>query len=118
MASHALVEPRAFQTDSVLNMSLVEYCCPDCGINFAIPQAVDEMWQRTNKTFFCPNGHSVSHVENSAETKERNKLRKEVEELRVKYKLAVEEAAKLSKQVEDLKLELEIYKPATIEAQT
>lgn len=32
--------------------------CANCGIEFCLPQAVEDKRREDHKTFYCPNGHS------------------------------------------------------------
>jgi hypothetical protein len=46
-------------------------CC-DCGVTFGIEPAFDAARRNDHKTFYCPNGHSLSyHQESKAERLER-----------------------------------------------
>lgn len=42
---------------------LQEVTCDGCGITFAFPQKLLEGFMRTGKSFYCPNGHSLSYSE-------------------------------------------------------
>lgn len=46
--------------------------CPDCGIQFAMPEKFAQNLRQTHRDFYCPNGHSLHFP---AETKE-EKLQK------------------------------------------
>lgn len=78
--------------------------CAECGIKFGIDQKVVVHWKKSHKQFVCPNGHTLSWNEPSADQKELEALRIEIKEL--KEKLAITEA-----RVTELTAELELWQP-------
>lgn len=86
--------------------------CPECDIRFSIPKSAEKSWRDTHKTFFCPNGHTMSWPGESAQTKELKELRAKVIELQAQLDTAKETIVTQTKRVDELNLELEIYKPA------
>jgi hypothetical protein len=38
---------------------LQEVVCDGCGVTFAFPQLLHKGFQRTGKSFYCPNGHTL-----------------------------------------------------------
>jgi hypothetical protein len=85
--------------------------CANCGITFGLPKVVMDLWRGNHKTFFCPNGHQLCYPEDTKEEKETKSNKKELDDLKAKYKLSLEENINLSKQIEELKTELELWKP-------
>lgn len=51
--------------------------CPACGIVFGIPSAMEERRRRDGKSFYCPNGHTMSWSETEADRE--RKAREEAE---------------------------------------
>lgn len=49
-----------------------EVCC-NCGIVFAVDQAVNRRWHEKGQSFYCPNGHSQHYIETDVQ-----KLQKEL----------------------------------------
>jgi hypothetical protein len=52
----------------------VECCHAGCGITFAIPRWFDKNRRDDHKSFYCPNGHSLSFHGASAEERLRQKI--------------------------------------------
>ncbi len=46
--------------------------CPECGIVFCIPKAMEQRRRKDGKSFYCPNGHGMSWKETEAD-RERKK---------------------------------------------
>lgn len=44
---------------ATLTQQMVFKSCPECGINYGIPEALLESRLRDRSTFYCPNGHHV-----------------------------------------------------------
>lgn len=40
--------------------------CASCGIQFQLPRSYDDKRREDGKTFYCPNGHSLSYGEGEA----------------------------------------------------
>jgi hypothetical protein len=91
---------------------MISIYCIVCGINFGFSENIETLWRESHKSFFCPNGHSLSWLEDSSGEKELKKLQDEVKELRLKLKAATDEAASQTKRIEELVSELEIWKPS------
>jgi NMD protein affecting ribosome stability and mRNA decay len=52
--------------------------CADCGIAFAVPDWFDRERRNTHRTFWCPNGHSLSYEgKNEAERERERRIRAE-----------------------------------------
>lgn len=48
-------------------------CCHErCGITFAVPESLDNIWRNDGRGFWCPNGHSLSYLD---EASDRTKLK-------------------------------------------
>ena len=63
--------------------------CPACGVLFAITEELEERRRKDGKSFYCPNGHSMSYGNSDTE-----KLRKEREKnARLTARLDQEKAA-------------------------
>ena len=44
-----------------ITVSLTAMDCPACSIVFAVPDRLDKERREDGKTFYCPNGHSMSY---------------------------------------------------------
>lgn len=97
------------------NEELCEVDCCSCGISFKFSKKIEEMWRKSEKTFYCPNGHTLvwNKPKESAEEKELKKLRAEVKELNTKLEAALKDAESQKKRADDLATELEIWRPTT-----
>ena len=59
---------------------LVSQTCISCGVQFAMPEELDNRLRQTHKSFFCPNGHIQNYVGKTEAEKLREELkRKEAE---------------------------------------
>lgn len=88
-------------------------CC-DCGIEFHFSKKIEEMWRKSEKTFFCPNGHKLvwnKPEDETPEQKELKSLRGEVTELKGKLEAALKDVEAEKKRADELALELEIWHP-------
>lgn len=86
-------------------MSLVELTCCNCGIQIGLNSQIYDAWQKSQKSFYCPNGHSIFIIKAPGSSlEEQVKLKTEVTSLEEKVKSLKEEN-------ELLKTELEIWKP-------
>lgn len=94
---------------------LNEVTCNDCGIKFGFGSKIEELWRKSGKTFYCPNGHSLCWTvgKETAEQKENKTLKAEVSALKAKLNAALEDAATQKKRVEELTAELEIWRPSS-----
>src|SRR5437016_2701598 len=57
--------------------------CPSCGISFGIPAGYEGRRREDHRSFYCPNGHTMSYsAKNAAELaiEERNKLQAKLNE--------------------------------------
>ncbi len=54
-----------------------EQACPNCGVRFGVPDGYTERRQADKKSFYCPNGHSMSYTES-----EEDRLRRERDKLK------------------------------------
>lgn len=97
------------------NEELCEVDCCSCGISFKFSKKIEEMWRKSEKTFYCPNGHTLvwTKPKESAEEKELKTLRVEVKELKEKLVAAEKQTEIQKKRVEELTTELEIWRPTT-----
>lgn len=62
--------------------AIESFNCCECGIYFGIDKSVADLWKTSHKTFVCPNGHSLSWKDLTANEKELAALRVEVEQLK------------------------------------
>lgn len=94
-----------------------EVDCCECGIKFKFTKKIEEMWRKSGKSFFCPNGHSLAwnKEKETPEQKELKTLREKVKELQGKLDAALKDAAEQKKRADDLTVELEIWRPSTTE---
>lgn len=72
--------------------TLIARVCGNCGVMFAMPEALDEQCHRDHdRTWYCPNGHPRQYVgETEAEKQER--LRRYAEERETAQRAAREQA--------------------------
>jgi hypothetical protein len=91
--------------------------CYSCGIRFGLTEKVVKLWTKNSKDFFCPNGHPLAWTKDkdTPEQKELKALREEVKDLKAKLETALKDAEDQKKRADDLAIELEIYKPASVE---
>lgn len=99
-------------------MSDEEFCvvnCNECGITFKFSKKIEDMWRKSSKTFYCPNGHSLHwpKPKESEEERELKKLRAEVKSLTEKLAAAEKKAEDQKKRADELASELEIWRPTT-----
>ena|SRR5271157_3359060 len=87
--------------------------CPDCGIRFGFPSEMEKVWRGSHKSFYCPNGHSLSWQGETPEQKELRELRAEVTNLKTKLESAQTKADAQEKKVAELTAELEIWRPSS-----
>ena len=87
--------------------------CQGCGIQFGIPKAAKEAWEKSYKRFYCPNGCVLSWDPPSEEDKEINKLRREVQSLKDKLANSETKVETLEAKVAELSSELEIWRPTS-----
>lgn len=94
-----------------------EIICAECGIVFSFSNKIGELWRKSKKTFFCPNGHSLlwNEEKESLEQKELIALRSEVKSLKDQLTIALSDAETQKKRADELATELEIWKPSTVE---
>jgi hypothetical protein len=48
-------------------------CCDACGVSFAITDAYDDRRRADHKSFYCPNGHSMSYSQKNEAEKQRER---------------------------------------------
>lgn len=89
------------QRVEILMHSLI---CFKCGITFSIPNILVKLWEEEQQLFMCPNGHSVRIINHSRN----NNIQEQLKSANLKI-------AELTAEIEKLRLELEIWKPASIE---
>lgn len=96
-----------------------EVNCCNCGITFKFSKKIEEMWRKDEKTFYCPNGHSLvwNKPKETEEQKELKKLKAEVKELKEKLVAAEKQVEDQKQRVNELTTELEIWRPSTTEEQ-
>ena len=92
------------------------HCC-NCGIVFKFSKKIEEMWRKDEKTFYCPNGHSLvwNKPKESTEQKELKQLKDKVKDLQSKLDEALTLTETQKKKIEELTTELEIWRPSTAE---
>lgn len=95
--------------------NLNKFNCLYCGVPFGLDKDVEETWRKTNKDFYCPNGHQMVFSDSSAHEKELHQLRDSVGKLNGQLTDAQTNAATLKKRAEELQAELELWKPRTKE---
>lgn len=83
-------------------------CCT-CGIRFHFLKRIVASRRESGKTFYCPNGCSLSWPKPKEEIE---LLKKEIEELKKKLELALKEIEARKKLSEELQLEVDLWKPA------
>lgn len=59
----------ALQINTWVNFETVD--CYKCGVTFAVSAALRGNWLRDKTEFFCPNGHSQSYLESTAQRLQR-----------------------------------------------
>lgn len=93
--------------------------CNSCGIEFKFQQKIEDLWRKSGKTFYCPNGHGLvwNKPKVSPEEEEIKSLKVEVKELKVKLDAALKDAESQKKRADELATELEIWRPSTTEEQ-
>lgn len=85
--------------------------CPDCGIEFSFAKKVEALWRDSHKSFFCPNGHSLSWRDETSQEKEIKALSSKVAELKEQLAASQVEVEALKKRNAELEAELEIWGP-------
>lgn len=83
--------------------------CADCGILYGFDKRIEAQWRKSHKAFVCPNGHRLAFnkIEDSPEEKIKT-LEAEISKLTGDLKAA-------NATIADLQLELEIWKPSSID---
>lgn len=89
--------------------------CPTCGIAFGIAKAMEKIWKESHKSFFCPNGHSMSWPGETPSDKEARLNKEKIVELEAKLATALTELEDQKKKTAELTAELDIWKPSTTE---
>jgi len=87
--------------------------CASCGVSFGIDKDVDKLWRDSYKSFWCPNGHSLSYSGPSPQEKEISELRDKVASLEKELSAAKQTMHTQTITIETLRSELEIWKPTT-----
>jgi hypothetical protein len=87
--------------------------CASCGVSFGIDKDVDKLWRGSHKSFWCPNGHSLSYSGPSAQEKELTELRAKVKTLEEELSTAKQSMHTQTTAIETLRSELEIWRPTT-----
>lgn len=93
-----------------MDNNLCNVLCPSCGIEFKFSSDIEEAWKRTEKSFYCPNGHGMSWPKPLPKEEE---MKKEVKTLKEKVSTLTEALKKSEEKVQELTLELEIWHPAS-----
>lgn len=78
------------------HVALTRTSCCECGIVFAPPSAFIAARQSDGKSFYCPNGHSLSWSGNS----ENDRLRRERDNLQKRLEWAQNDAARANVRAE------------------
>jgi hypothetical protein len=86
--------------------------CWECGIRFYIAKHIDDCWRlaAAEKSFFCPNGHSITYPAKKPSS-EIDALKAEVVQLKTDLEASRKALAEQKKRADDMQLELEIWKP-------
>lgn len=86
--------------------------CPTCGVQFALHKNIEAIWRVNHKEFFCPNGHSLSWLDENTQDKELKTLRARVKELERQLTESKQKLEQQTAKVVDLKIRLEIWEPS------
>lgn len=70
--------------------SLVRIVCTECGLLFGVPQDWKRGRQSDKRTFYCPNGHTLSYTESEAD-----RLRRELNQMKQREAMHLDDKAKL-----------------------
>ncbi len=64
--------------------------CPECGVEFALRTAFEDMLRRSGKGFYCPNGHSLKFGASEADRlrRERDLLKQQMARLEEEKQIA------------------------------
>jgi DNA repair exonuclease SbcCD ATPase subunit len=89
--------------------------CGVCGIHFGVEADWEKTLRRTRGGFYCINGHPLSFTGKTPLETELDALKAEMKELRAKLQAAQAEVESQTKKVSELALELEIWKPHSID---
>jgi hypothetical protein len=73
---------------NVVGVRLYVFCCANCGLPMALPEFYDDQRRDDGRSFYCPNGHSMSYTD-TIETQLRAQL-KDVERARARAEAAAE----------------------------
>ncbi len=92
-----------------MSEEMESFNCSSCGIYFGIDKKVAALWKNSHKKFLCPNNHTLSWSEPSADEKELAALRIEVKELKEKLAAALSDIEGHRTKVTTLESELELY---------
>lgn len=79
--------------------------CPECGVRFGVPVGFTENRRKDKRSFYCPNGHSMSYTESVEEKlrRERNRLKQDQARLEQELADARAETERKEKAVKRLK---------------
>ena len=96
---------------------LNEVTCNECGIKFGFGPKIEELWRKSGKTFYCPNGHSLCWTlgKETPEQKENVTLKAQVKDLKAKLESTQQELTAQKKRADELSAELDIWRPSTAE---
>lgn len=70
--------------------------CPECGIPFGVRKTFEDARRSDKRSFFCPNGHSLSYTESEAD-----RLRKALETQKQQNARLADEAREANQRAED-----------------
>jgi len=67
-----------------VEVTLITIGCATCGVVFAMPEILNETLIQTGNTFYCPNGHSLTHGESDNE-KLKRRIKNQADSLSNQY---------------------------------
>lgn len=72
--------PTRLQTVTISEQLITEDCI-SCGVIFALPESLQKRLVQTRRTFYCPNGHSMSYTGKTDAEKLKEELERKEREL-------------------------------------
>lgn len=95
-------------TEQTVFLSLVKMQCPSCSVVYAVPADFRSRRQNDGKSFFCPNGHSLSY----GDTLEK-RLQRQLDNMQDQRDAANERARRERERGDRLKASRAAYKAQT-----
>jgi|SRR5271166_208324 len=101
-----------------MTTDLEDVLCVDCGILFGISKDIHKVWVKSEKRFYCPNGHTLFWPKGTetVEQKELKELRIKVKDLETKLEEVRKSLSTEQQKNAELITELEIWKPSAKES--